>query len=83
MTFAYDDNKYTKICTELSGEPHTIHTTYVTEDGEEGEITSEIKPGGRDDKLLIKALREINDDFHDANKMQLALNSTILEKLVA
>ena len=32
--------------------------------------------------MIIKALREINDDFHDANKINLALNSTILEKLV-
>jgi HEAT repeat protein len=28
-------------------------------------------------------LREINDDFHDAVKVNIALNSTILEKLVA
>lgn len=28
-------------------------------------------------------MREINDDFHDAVKVNIALNSTILEKLVA
>jgi len=45
-------------------------------------VSSSIKPGGRDDQLIIKALREVNDDFHDANKINVALDSTILEKLV-
>ena len=45
-------------------------------------MSSSIKPGGRDDQLIIKALREVNDDFHDANKINVALDSTILEKLV-
>ena len=45
-------------------------------------MSSSIKPGGRDDQLIIKALREVNDDFHDANKINIALDSTILEKLV-
>mmetsp|Transcript_39466 Transcript_39466/g.39017 ORF Transcript_39466/g.39017 Transcript_39466/m.39017 type:complete len:288 (+) Transcript_39466:27-890(+) len=97
LTFAYDDihttgaegagskatsSKYTKICTEISGEEHKVTTTVDTE-GAKFEVSSSIKAGGRDDKLITKALKEINDDFHDAIKINLALGSTILEKLVA
>lgn len=69
------------MCNEISGDEHAIHTEYNTESGVQS-IDTSIKKGGRDDALIIKVLREINDDFHDANKITLALNSTILEKLV-
>ena len=82
LTFAYEDNKYIKMCTEIAGEKHDVTTTYNTEEGTD-QVTSHLKSGGRDDELIKKALREINDDFHDAIKMSKALNSTILEKLVA
>lgn len=70
------------MCTEIAGEKHEIHTEFEVDSGAKS-VTSSIKAGGRDDKLIKKVLREINDDFHDAVKINLALNSTILEKLVA
>ena len=81
LTFAYDDNKYIKLCTEIAGEPHAISTQVEAESGEKSVQTS-LKAGGRDDQLIIKALREVNDDFHDAVKVNQALDSTILQKLV-
>lgn len=37
----------------------------------------------KDDVLKTKVLIEINEDFHSAEKINLALDSTILKELVA
>ena len=55
LTFAYGDQKYTKMCHEMSG---------------------------RDDILRKKVLVEVNEDFHQADKIDFALESTILRELV-
>ena len=38
---------------------------------------------GKDDVLRTKVLIEINEDFHQADKINFALNSTILSELVS
>lgn len=37
---------------------------------------------GKDDVLRTKVLREITEDFHQADKLNFALESTILSELV-
>lgn len=63
------------MCTELNGTNHSIYTTYNKEDGSTAHIETQIRPAGEDEKLVIKDLRELNDDFHDANKINVALKS--------
>jgi hypothetical protein len=36
----------------------------------------------KDDLLRTKVLIEVNEDFHQADKVNIALDSTILEELV-
>lgn len=60
LTFAYDDNKYIKLCTEIAGESHDIYTEYNKESGT-GHLIQHIKPSGRDSDLVryfsLKMLR--------------------------
>lgn len=37
---------------------------------------------GKDDVLRTKVLIEINEDFHQADKINIALKTTVLEELV-
>jgi hypothetical protein len=58
-----------------------MHTEIESEAGSK-EIKVNLDVGPKDDSVIIKVLREINDDFHDADKINIALDSTILYKLV-
>jgi hypothetical protein len=69
------------MCTQFEEQKYEMHTEMVTDSGTK-DVKINIDVGPKDDNVTKKVLREINDDFHDANKINAALNSTILEKLV-
>lgn len=80
-------NPSEKLVHELAGAPFTIFTEKVNEDEEDAhrnkpKIATSINYGTLDTDLRTKVLVEVNEDYHDAQKVSHTLKSGMIEELV-